>query len=97
MGNKGNVEEREEIYFRFDRIGMQGITALLNHRKQNELKKGMKILAENQDKIQGRIEMVEDEMLSITQTHMEDIKELRDDNNDFGTRYKCIKSANRGT
>ena len=60
-------------------LGIQGITALLNHRKQNELKKGMKILAENQNKIQGRIEMVEDEMLSITQTHMEDIKELRDD------------------
>ena len=38
----------------------------------------MKILAENQDKIQGRIEMVEDEMLSITQTHMKDIKDLRD-------------------
>ena len=60
-------------------LGIQGITALLNHRKQNELKKGMKILAENQNKIQGRIEIVEDEMLSITQTHMEDIKELRDD------------------
>ena len=60
-------------------LGIQGITALLNHRKQNELKRGMKILAENQNKIQGRIEMVEDEMLSITQTHMEDIKELRDD------------------
>ena len=60
-------------------LGIQGITALLNHRKQNELKRGMKILAENQNKIQGKIEMVEDEMLSITQTHMEDIKELRDD------------------
>ena len=60
-------------------LGIQGITALLNHRKQNELKRGMKILAENQNKIQGRIEMVEDEMLSITQTHMEDIEELRDD------------------
>ena len=43
-------------------LGVQGITALLNHRKQNELKKGMKILAENQDKIQGKIEVIEDEM-----------------------------------
>ena len=60
-------------------LGVQGITALLNHRKQNELKRGMKILAENQNKIEGKIEMVENEMLSITQAHMEDIKELRDD------------------
>ena len=60
-------------------LGIQGISALLNHRKQSELKKGMKILAENQDKIQGRIEVIEDEMLSITQTHMKDIKDLRDD------------------
>ena len=59
-------------------LGIQGISALLNHRKQSELKKGMKILAENQDKIQGRIEVIEDEMLSITQTHMKDIKDLRD-------------------
>ena len=60
-------------------FGMQGITALLNHRKQNELKKGMKILAENQDKLEGKINVVENEMLSITQTHMRDIKDLRDD------------------
>ena len=60
-------------------LGVQGITALLNHRKQNELKKGMKILAENQSKLQGKIRIIEDEMLSITQTHMRDIKELRDD------------------
>ena len=39
-----------------DLIGLdiQGITALLNHRKQNELKKGMKILAERQDRMQGK-------------------------------------------
>ena len=60
-------------------LGIQGITALLNHRKQNELKKGMKMLAENQEAIQGEIKVMKDEMLSITQTHMRDIKELRDD------------------
>ena len=59
-------------------LGIQGITSLLNHRKQGELKKGMKMLKDRHSQIQGRMSVVENEMMSLTQTHLADIKDLRD-------------------
>ena len=65
-------------------LGIQGITSLLNHRKQGELKKGMRMLKDRHLQIQGRMSVVENEMMSLTQTHLADIKDLRDRTKDKG-------------
>ena len=69
---------------------IQGITSLLNHRKQGELKKGMKMLKARHSQIHGRISVVENEMMSLTQTHLADIKDLRDDIMVLGQRINAL-------
>ena len=71
-------------------LGIQGITSLLNHRKQGELKKGMKMLKDRHSQIQGRIRVVENEMMSLTQTQLADIKDLRDDIMVLGQRINAL-------
>ena len=71
-------------------LGIQGITSLLNHRKQRELKKGMKMLKDRHLQIQGRMSVVENEMLSLTQTQLADIKELRDDIMVLGQKINAL-------
>ena len=72
----------KKIYHRIKRfitdligLGIQGITSLLNHRKQSELKKGMNMLKDRHSQIQGRMSVVENEMMSLTETHLAEIKE----------------------
>ena len=71
-------------------LGIQGITSLLNHRKQGELKKGMRMLKDRHSQIQGRMSMVENEMMSLTQTHLTEIKNLRDDIMVLGQRINAL-------
>ena len=71
-------------------LGIQGIISLLNHRKQGELKKGMKMLKDRNSQIQGRIRVVENEMMSLTQTQLADIKDLRDDIMVLGQRINAL-------
>ena len=71
-------------------LGIQGITSLLNHRKQGELKKGMKMLKDRHSQIQRRMSVVENEMLSLTQTHLADIKDLRDNIMVLGQRINAL-------
>ena len=71
-------------------LGIQGITSLLNHRKQGELKKGMRLLKNRHSQIQGRISVVENEMMSLTQTHLAEIKDLRDDIMVLGQKINAL-------
>ena len=71
-------------------LGIQGITSLLNHRKQGELKKGMKMLKDRHSQIQGRMSVVENEMMSLTQTHLADIKDIRDNIMVLGKRINTL-------
>ena len=77
-------------------LGIQGITSLLNHRKQGELKKGMRMLKNRHSQIQGRISVVENEMMSLTQTHLAEIKDYRDDIMVLGQRINALHQQLKG-
>ena len=63
---------------------------MLNHRKQGELKKGMRMLKDRHSQIQGRMSVVENEMMSLTQTHLADIKDLRDNIMVLGQKINAL-------
>ena len=96
-GYKRVKRAAKRIYHRGNRfiadligLGIQGITSLLNHRKQGELKKGMRMLKDRHSQIQGRMSVVENEMMSLTQTHLADIKDLRDNIMVLGQRINAL-------
>ena len=58
-------------------LGIQGISALLNHRKQNKLQKGMKYLLMRQEALNNKIMALEDDMMSLTKATLSELDYLR--------------------
>ena len=55
-------------------LGIQGISTLLNHRKQNKLQKGMKHLLMRQEVLNNKIIALEDDMMSLTKATLSGIR-----------------------
>ena len=58
-------------------LHIQGISALLNHRKQNKLQKGMKHLLMRQKVLNNKIIALEDDMMSLTKATLSELDYLR--------------------
>ena len=73
---KRNIREKRFI---IDLISLatQGISALLNHRKQNKLQKGMKYLLMRQEALNNKIMALEDDMMSLTKATLSELDYLR--------------------
>ena len=72
---KRNVREKR---FKTDLIslGIQGISVLLNHRKQNKLQKGKKYLLMRQEALNNKIMALEDDMMSLTKATLSELDYL---------------------
>ena len=73
---KRNIREKRFITDLIS-LGIQGISALLNHRKQNKLQKGMKYLLMRQEALNNKIMALEDDMMSLTKTTLSELDYLR--------------------
>ena len=74
-----NISFHREKRFITDLIslGIQGISAFLNHRKQNKLQKGMKYLLMRQEALNNKIMALEDDMMSLTKVTLSELDYLR--------------------
>ena len=72
---KRNIREKRFITDLIS-LGIQGISALLNHRKQNKLQKGMKYLL-RQEALNNKIMALEDDMMSMTKATLSELDYLR--------------------
>ena len=73
---KRNVREKRFITELIS-LDIQGISALLNHRKQNKLQKGMKYLLMRQEVLNNQIIILEDDMTSLTKATLSELDYLR--------------------
>ena len=71
-------------------LGIQGISALLNHRKQNKLQKGMKHLLMRQEVLNNKIIALEDDMMSLTKATLFELDYLRKELESTGMWIKYL-------
>ena len=76
---KGSTREKRFISDLIG-LGIQGISALLGHRKQNKLKKSMKHLLMRQQELDNKIVSLENDMMSLNTATLSELDYLRKEN-----------------
>ena len=71
-------------------LGIQGISAFLQHRKQSKLEKGMKLLMNNQKRMGNRIQAIEGDMMSLTEATVDELEYLRKELHSQGLEIRHI-------
>ena len=77
LGRKKRRAREKRFVMNFISLGIQGISALLNHRKQNKLQKGMKDLLMGQEVLSNKIIALDIDMMSLTKATLSEFDYLR--------------------
>ena len=73
LGRKKRSDREKRFVTDLISLGIQCISALLNHRKQNKLQKGMKHLLMRQEVLNNKIIALEDDMMSLTKATLSEL------------------------
>ena len=77
LGRKKRFVREKRFITNLISLGFQGISALLNHRKQNKLQKEMKYLLMRQEALNNKIMALEDDMMALTKATLSELHYLR--------------------
>ena len=71
-------------------LGMQGVSAYLQYKKQSKIEKGLKRLQSRVGKNEKRIEAMEDDMISLAETTLHNMQNLRSDLQSQGMYLRAL-------
>ena len=71
-------------------LGIQGISAYMQHRKRSKLEKGMRLLHRKQDFLNDRVVTLEEDMMSLARTTLKDLETIRHDMHSLGMDIRYI-------
>ena len=77
LGRKKRGVREKRFLMDLISLVIQGISALLNHRKQNKLQKGMKHLLMRQEILNNKTIALDDDMMSLTKATLSELDYLR--------------------